>query len=435
MLYNQPYGISDLNAPYINGNPATGTMGSIPPAASIEFPQREIVNLITKSNLVPTNSDLDQLAKAVQSGLVNYGNDVGEVNDIQITPVVPLAQYYFGQHFIIKVRFGNTSQVTVNINGLGKVPLIHVNLTPLNAYELLAGQLIEIAYDGAQFQVIAGATGGAVQMTAPQILYLDANIGSDTLYDGTSPIIGGVMAGPFKTFRKAMETCRKYNLGGWNFTIKFADGVYADPESYEVPMPNGSGTVILQGNASNPGAVSIFNTGQGTPWRIRSGGVWAIQGFAFRATAPAPGDGGHGLWLAGATSATLYENHWATVTGDHILCGPASNALITHAQTITGSCGEAFQHAFANGTLYSHNVSPDVQSAVITAPVNIPVFMLASHGGQCRSRFDGGFTGAANVTGSKYQAIGNGVIDTGGAGINYLPGSTPGVLATGGQYL
>ena len=48
MQYNQPYGVSDPNAPYINGNPTTGTMGSIPPAASIEFPQREIVDVISE---------------------------------------------------------------------------------------------------------------------------------------------------------------------------------------------------------------------------------------------------------------------------------------------------------------------------------------------------------------------------------------------------
>ncbi|MHC2399095.1 hypothetical protein ACVMGC_003639 [Bradyrhizobium barranii subsp. barranii] len=30
MKYNQPYGVSDPKAPYINGNPATGQQGSIP---------------------------------------------------------------------------------------------------------------------------------------------------------------------------------------------------------------------------------------------------------------------------------------------------------------------------------------------------------------------------------------------------------------------
>ena len=32
MQYNQPYGVTDTNAPYINGNPTTGTMGSSRPA-------------------------------------------------------------------------------------------------------------------------------------------------------------------------------------------------------------------------------------------------------------------------------------------------------------------------------------------------------------------------------------------------------------------
>ena len=52
MKYNQPYGVADEDAPYINGNPSTGTMGSIPPAASIEYPQREIVNMIEAAALV-----------------------------------------------------------------------------------------------------------------------------------------------------------------------------------------------------------------------------------------------------------------------------------------------------------------------------------------------------------------------------------------------
>jgi hypothetical protein len=77
MLYNQPYGVSDPNAAYINGNPSTGTMGSIPPAASIEFDQREIVAVISYANAhaltdyngapcaAPSNADLTQLAKAI----------------------------------------------------------------------------------------------------------------------------------------------------------------------------------------------------------------------------------------------------------------------------------------------------------------------------------------------------------------------------------
>jgi hypothetical protein len=82
MQYNQPYGISDTNASYINGNPSTGTMGSIPPAFSIEHPQREIVTVIQWAfdhgyidmlgNLceAPTSTLTDQLLKAL-FGIMN----------------------------------------------------------------------------------------------------------------------------------------------------------------------------------------------------------------------------------------------------------------------------------------------------------------------------------------------------------------------------
>ena len=77
MKYNQPYGISDPNAPYLNGNPSTGQMGSIPPAWSIEHDQREIVAVIqyaADNGLLdynsevchnPSEADLTQLLKAI----------------------------------------------------------------------------------------------------------------------------------------------------------------------------------------------------------------------------------------------------------------------------------------------------------------------------------------------------------------------------------
>lgn len=77
MQYNQPYGISDPEAIYVNGNPSTGTMGSIPPASSVEYDQREIVAVIKYAfdrGLIdfngipcasPSNSDLTQLLKAI----------------------------------------------------------------------------------------------------------------------------------------------------------------------------------------------------------------------------------------------------------------------------------------------------------------------------------------------------------------------------------
>jgi hypothetical protein len=65
MQYTQPFGIVDPNAGYVNGNPATGTQGSIPPAAALEATQREIVNCIVQAGLSPDPANLGQLWQAI----------------------------------------------------------------------------------------------------------------------------------------------------------------------------------------------------------------------------------------------------------------------------------------------------------------------------------------------------------------------------------
>ena len=90
MKYQQPYGVTDPNASYINGDPTVGRAGSIPPAAAFEYPMRELLNVITNSNVVPDNGDLAQLAKAIRSQALNYLEDSGTVNNIVVSPILPL---------------------------------------------------------------------------------------------------------------------------------------------------------------------------------------------------------------------------------------------------------------------------------------------------------------------------------------------------------
>lgn len=85
MLYNQPLDQpSNPNAPYVDGNPAAGIQGSIVPAASIEFDQREVVEVITRANVrgysdfsgtacaIPNNADLTQLRKAIEGFITSW---------------------------------------------------------------------------------------------------------------------------------------------------------------------------------------------------------------------------------------------------------------------------------------------------------------------------------------------------------------------------
>lgn len=68
----------------MDGNPAAGIQGSIVPAASIEFDQREVLEVITRANVrnyfdfdripcgVPSNADLQQLRKAIEGFITHW---------------------------------------------------------------------------------------------------------------------------------------------------------------------------------------------------------------------------------------------------------------------------------------------------------------------------------------------------------------------------
>src|SRR6186713_2355285 len=107
MKYQPPYGSPGADDPYINGDPSIGQQGSIPPAASIEYPQREIVNLIKASSLVPDDADLKQLTRGVRSQGVNFCIDTGAANALQTMLDPSLTAYRQGLPLRVLVAHNN----------------------------------------------------------------------------------------------------------------------------------------------------------------------------------------------------------------------------------------------------------------------------------------------------------------------------------------
>lgn len=65
MKYNQPFGVADPNASYVDRNTPGATAGSRIPAAAVEHVQREIIAVITNAGLTPSAADLTQLLQAI----------------------------------------------------------------------------------------------------------------------------------------------------------------------------------------------------------------------------------------------------------------------------------------------------------------------------------------------------------------------------------
>ena len=435
MKYNQPYGVSDPNAPYINGNPSTGTMGSIPPAASIEYPQREIVNFLNDSAVTPDNADLRQLSKSVQNGKVNYCLDQGTPNFIAITPTPPLTGYQLGQYFRIKASSANTGPTQLNVSGIGWAPVVHGNLSQLGAWEINIGQMIEVAWDGNNWQLLTGSQGGLIMMTAPRDLYVDSTLGDDTGLDGSQPTVDAAHGhGPFKTLQHATTVMATYNLGGWVFRIHLANGNYNAPD-HMLPVPNGSGSVQLLGNPIDPTQVvinpSLINNSDNGQSLGFFGGSWLCDGLYLK------------TWFY--CDSTCQVEVWNMAFGKvqvgspQVLCQLAATFIMAGGGTVRimgdgTTTGTAFISGASNAM--PHVGPPGSLLRVTGNAVYTSGFMVADSGAACGYPFTSiSIDAGGSVTGPRYAVSANAIINTGGRGATYFPGTIAGTVSTGGQYL
>lgn len=134
MKYHAPYGSTDPNASYVDKDVPGAVRGSPVPAAAVEVPQRELVDFIEKSGLTP--DDVLQLAAAVQSGKVNFAVAGGTVNALTaILPSVP-SDYLDGMPIRLRIAATNTGAATLNVNGLGAIPITLAPGTALTGGEI-----------------------------------------------------------------------------------------------------------------------------------------------------------------------------------------------------------------------------------------------------------------------------------------------------------
>jgi hypothetical protein len=129
LKYNQPLDQpTNTNAPYIDGNPAAGIQGSIVPAASIEYDQREIVEVINAANLrlytdftgtpcaVPSNSDQTQLRKAIEGYIQSWVID--RVVTFKVHgPGADFPDLIAAMDYLSKFRITNNGFVTLAVAG------------------------------------------------------------------------------------------------------------------------------------------------------------------------------------------------------------------------------------------------------------------------------------------------------------------------------
>ena len=419
MKYEQPYGVSDPNASYINGNPSTGTMGSIPPAASIENPQREIVNLIGDAKGTPTDTDLHQLSKGVQSSQLNYAPDTGLQNQV-VAAIVPVPDAYLaGMVVRFKAAHGCSGPSTLDA-GRGALPIVKQGGVAMVGSEWATGDIITVTNDGVgHWQFPTPASG---MLFAPRDYYVNSTTGNDS-NDGLTA------ATPFQTLQKAQNTSQLYNLNGFSITIHIANGTYGPVTCGRI---NGSGNIIYLGNPSNPTAVQITNTA-GPCVVIGGGQMYYLNGISVSATGDAPGFIGAGIDVLTGGAVVVQNVNFGYCIDHHIaLEGGAQLSYTGPNITISSGCTNGchinvLQGSYVRQALVGPNLT-------ITNTASFGGAFIAVSGSSTTFVTYSSITGYANVSGQKFAATENGCILTQGLGVGYYPGTVAGATSTGGQY-
>ena len=92
----------------------------------------------------------------LQDGTGIYVSTVGGTADvITLTPSPAITSYTAGQFFSFLSSGANTTNVTVNVSGLGAKAITKNGTTALVANDIPSGALISIIYDGTRFQLVS----------------------------------------------------------------------------------------------------------------------------------------------------------------------------------------------------------------------------------------------------------------------------------------
>jgi hypothetical protein len=269
-------------------------------------------------------------------------------------------------------------------------------------------------------------------MTANMNLYVDTQIGSDTLYDGTSATIVG-SHGPFKTIMKAINVTFSYGASVYTMTIHVAAGTY--PEAVSNPPIPGPG-VVITGAGRNQTVV----TGADNSHTFSITGPAHIQVKNLTSTAVHVGSGPP-CCFASSGNGVLYVTDCASGSAPncYIFSGWGGQTFVTSSHVFnSGSQTLAAFAAYMNGLIgIGENCA-----FTFGGPFYCQEFVATSTGGIWESGVPGApsWTNAGYVQGFngvgcyKFGAWVNGVVFTEGQSSSWLPGNLPGLLGTGGQF-
>ena len=225
--------------------------------------------------------------------------------------------------------------------------------------------------------------------------------------------------GAFKTIQKAVDLACTYDLSIYYVDIFARAGDF--PNGVTCKSYVGNGPIQIHGAGYN---LTHINTAE-SYGVIANGCVGKYSIGNMKITAA----GRNVLVMANSYLVTHGPIDFGTCPGGiHMDVNTGGYFYLQYPHYVSGSCAYHY-YAEGGGKIYDNNLP-----TYFLANVSFNWYAIASRigflyaGGKAHNL--GGFT----VTGNRYNAAANGVIETGGGGANYFPGNVAGNVTSGGQY-
>lgn len=199
--------------------------------------------------------------------LSDYVIDTGTANAYAITPSPAITAYAVGQIFSFKATHTNTGASTLNVNALGTKNIFKNGQFALVAGDIKNGAIVQVEYDGTQFQLVSPSSLSPISQTGAEI-YASSTTGTTAYIVGYTPAVTQYVTGltlNFKTDTNSQggATLNVNSLGAKSIVKNVNQTLnLGDIKASQVS------TVIYDGTnfqlMSKPNVALTFNSGQTT---------------------------------------------------------------------------------------------------------------------------------------------------------------------------
>lgn len=418
-------------------NLATGIEGSEVTAAWLNAVQEELLSVIEAGGQAASSANLGQMLKVLRGGRLIYGLTAGTSTALTLT-LPGTAELVNGLIINAKIHVTTGTPLTLNVNGLGAVPVRAASGLAVPAGLFVAGDMIQFGYMDGEFRVLSLPPGASVAetidgtlinrfvtpfslrgalsnlfQTAPVTVYVRTD-GNDA-NDGSA----NTAAKAFLTIQGAINTLYQTYGRGRPFDIRLGlAGSYAAPT--DVPIGT---SVSVTGNVATPQNYIISSGAAQNVFYAQSNSI-ALSGVTFRGN-------NSGCKLVEAFAGgylTTNSCRWESTVTPNSLVRASGGGYIAMYGTNTIATGAAycllslFGGVIAVGNAPTFTFSGSPAFTAVAGAFDLGVIFAQT----------GVFSGT--VTGQRYFSINNSLIQTGGGGANFFPGSTAGTTSNGGLY-